>query len=245
MSNTSSHQGQITVENLAFSHGPTAVLANVSFSIDAGEHVALIGRSGAGKSTLLNLLSGIYSPARGRILLDGEPIKSSRKPVLMFQRPALLPWLTAYQNILLPLKFSGMLRNDPADAHSKVTALIEKIGLGDRAHALPVALSGGQQQRVALARALASKPSVLLLDEPFSALDGETRASLRRDIRALAGASAVTLVTVTHDLTDAAAMADRVLVLAGSPSTIEDDFELGADPELRIRTRLAHIRAAA
>jgi NitT/TauT family transport system ATP-binding protein len=238
-------RGQITVESLAFSHGAMPVLSDVSFSIAAGEQVALIGRSGAGKSTLLNLLSGIYAPVRGRILLDGDPIKSSRKPVLMFQRPALLPWLTAYQNILLPLKFSGAARRDPEASRSEVMALIEKIGLADRADALPVALSGGQQQRVALARALASKPSVLLLDEPFSALDGETRASLRHDIRTLAGASAITLVTVTHDLSDAAAMADRVLVLGGSPSTIEDDFQLGADPEMRIRTRLAHIRAAA
>ena len=239
-------KGQIAVENLAFSHGSTRVLDRVSFNIASGEHVALLGRSGAGKSTLLNLLSGIHKVTQGQVLLDGEPVKAaSRKPVLMFQRPALLPWLTASENILLPIRFSGLLRRDPTASHAKVAALIEKIGLKDRADALPVNLSGGQQQRVALARALASAPSVLLLDEPFSALDTETRSALRRDIRVLARDSGVTLVTVTHDLADAAAMADRVLVLAGQPSTIEDDFELGADPEHRIRTRLTHLRAAA
>jgi NitT/TauT family transport system ATP-binding protein len=240
------NKGGIALENVTFAHGATTVLAGLSFAIAPGQHVAVIGRSGAGKSTLLHLLSGIYKPLRGRILVDGQPVtESPHRPVLMFQRPALLPWLSAQENILVPLRFSGLLRRDPIAARAKVGALIEQIGLQDRATALPVNLSGGQQQRVALARALASDPTVLLLDEPFSALDTETRAALRRDIRTLAKASGVTLVTVTHDLADAAAMADRVLVLGGSPSAIEDDFALGPDPERRLRTRLAHLREAA
>jgi NitT/TauT family transport system ATP-binding protein len=244
--NAASRKGEIAVENLGFSHGTSQVLGDISFRISTGEHVALLGRSGAGKSTLLHLLAGIYKPSHGALTVDGAPVTAkSHKPVLMFQRPALLPWLTAYQNILVPLRFSGALRRDPAAAHAKVRGLIEKIGLQDRADALPVNLSGGQQQRVALARAMAASPSVLLLDEPFSALDNETRAALRRDIRALARASGVTLVTVTHDVADAAAMADRVLVLGGRPSTIEDDFELGSEPEHRLRVRLAHVRAVA
>src|SRR5690348_4973759 len=234
-------KGAVVIENLSFSHGATRVLEGISFSIAPGEHIALIGRSGAGKSTLLQLLAGVYKLHHGRILLDGEPVSASaRKPVLMFQRPALLPWLTVRENILVPLRFSGLSRRDQGAAYARVDSLLEKIGLEDRADARPANLSGGQQQRVALARALAGSPSVLLLDEPFSALDAEIRAGLRRDIRNLAKASGVTLITVTHDLADAAAMADRVLVLGGSPSTIKDDFALDADPEHRDRksTRL-------
>jgi NitT/TauT family transport system ATP-binding protein len=238
--------GGITVENVAFGHGATAVLEGISFRIAPGEHVAIIGRSGAGKSTLMYLLAGIYKAGRGRVLVDGTPVTQARhRPVLMFQRPALLPWLTAYENILVPLRFSGLLRRDPQSARAKVDALIDQIGLQARAGALPVNLSGGQQQRVALARALASDPPVLLLDEPFSALDSETRSALRRDIRKLAQANGITLVTVTHDLADAAAMADRVLVLNGGPSRIEDDFALGAEPERSLRMRLSHLREVA
>jgi len=245
MTQPSNSKGGIAVDRLSFAHGSTAVLDEVSFSIVPGEHVAVLGRSGAGKSTLLNLLAGIHKPTRGRILVDGGPVGASSRPVLMFQRPALLPWLTAHQNILLPMRFSGLLRKDKAAAIAKADALLEQIGLSERAHALPVGLSGGQQQRVALARALASDPAVLLLDEPFSALDMETRSALRRDIRTLAQRNGITLITVTHDLADAAAMADRVLLLDGRPSRIEDDFELGAEPERRLRMRLSHLRQAA
>ena len=241
-----SDKGRITVDNVAFAHGATAVLGGVSFAVAPGEHVAIIGRSGAGKSTLLHLLAGLTRPNAGTIQVDGAPVESNaQRPVLMFQRPALLPWLTAYQNILVPLRFSGELRRHPPGARATADALLEQIGLADRRGALPVNLSGGQQQRVALARALAADPAVLLLDEPFSALDGETRAALRRDIRALAKARGATLITVTHDLADAAALADRVLVLSGTPSRIEDDFALGNEPERRLRLRLSHLREAA
>lgn len=237
-------KGSIAVEHVGFAHGAATVLNDVSFSIASGEHVAVIGRSGAGKSTLLNVLAGIYKPSHGRVVIDGQPIGASNsRPVLMFQRPALLPWLTAYDNVLVPLRFSGALRRDAAVSRSKVNALFDQIGLRERASALPVNLSGGQQQRVALARALAADPAVLLLDEPFSALDNETRTGLRRDIRALARANEITLITVTHDLADAAAMADRVLLL--DRGKIEDDFALGSEPERSLRMRLSHLREVA
>jgi NitT/TauT family transport system ATP-binding protein len=238
--------GAIAIEDLSFQYGHTAVLAGLSCSIRAGEHVAIIGRSGMGKSTLLHLIAGLLRPARGRIAIDGIEVDGPvRGAVLMFQRPALLPWATVRENILLPLRFSGELRRNPQRAEDELRALLLQIGLTDRMTALPAQLSGGQQQRVALARALAAEPAILLLDEPFSALDPETRSSLRSDVRRLASARNATLITVTHDLADAAALADRALVLAGSPAKILDDIEITDDGERRLRQRFADLRDAA
>jgi len=221
-------------------------MGGVSCLIGAGEHVAIVGRSGAGKSTLLHLIAGLLRPLSGRILIDDVTVSGpAHGVVLMFQRPALLPWATASENVLLPLRFSGDVRRDPTGSRRRVSALLEQIGLAERAAALPTELSGGQQQRVALARALASNPRILLLDEPFSALDPETRAALRQDVRRLARARRATLVTVTHDLADAAALADRALLLAGSPASIVDDITLGRDAELQLRARFADLRDAA
>ncbi|HWP26721.1 MAG TPA: ATP-binding cassette domain-containing protein [Xanthobacteraceae bacterium] len=238
--------GAITVCDLEFRHSHAVVLRGVQCSIAAGEHVAIVGRSGVGKSTLLHLIAGLQRPHRGYVQIDDVVVSGpSHGAVLMFQRPALLPWASATDNVLLPLRFSGAFRRDPAAARRKVRILLEQIGLAERADALPTELSGGQQQRVALARALAGDPHILLLDEPFSALDMETRAALRRDIRHLVRERGATLVTVTHDLADAAALADRVLLLAGTPARIVEDFVLGHDAERQLRARLSDLRHAA
>ena len=238
--------GAIDLCSLCFSHGHTPVLAHVSCTIQAGEHVAIIGRSGAGKSTLLHLIAGLLRPAGGQIFLDGTALGGpARGVVLMFQRPALLPWASAADNIVLPLRFSGELRRDPRAVRRRVHSLLAQIGLADRADALPAQLSGGQQQRVALARALAAEPNILLLDEPFAALDPETRVSLRQDVRRLASARGATLITVTHDFADAATLADRALLLAGSPAKIVDDIAIGDDGERQLRLRFADLRDAA
>jgi len=243
---TPASNAAIALRGVGFSHGHTAILADVSCAIGAGEHVAIVGRSGAGKSTLLHLIAGLLRPASGQILIDDAVVDGpARGAVLMFQRPALLPWAVVADNILLPLRFSGELRRNPRAAQHRLHSLLAQIGLADRADALPVQLSGGQQQRVALARALAAEPRILLLDEPFSALDAETRASLRQDVRRLAAARGATLITVTHDLADAAALADRALVLAGSPAKIVDDIAIGADGERGLRQRLSGLRDAA
>jgi NitT/TauT family transport system ATP-binding protein len=238
--------GAVTVQGVYFSHGRAAILAEVSCAIRAGEHVAIVGRSGAGKSTLLHLIAGLLRPARGRIAIDDAAVEGpARAAVLMFQRPALLPWASVRANILLPLRFSSALRRDQREALHRVNSLLGQIGLADRADALPAQLSGGQQQRVALARALASQPSILLLDEPFSALDPQTRAALRHDVRRLAGANATTLITVTHDFADAAALADRALLLAGTPARIVDEMPIGNDGERELRSWFSHARNAA
>jgi len=236
----------IALIDLHFSHGAAAVLGGASCTIAAGEHVAIVGRSGAGKSTLLHLIAGLLRPTRGRVLIDGVPAEGiARGAVLMFQRPALLPWASVRDNILLSARFSGELRRNPQSARQRLNALLAQIGLSDRAHASATQLSGGQQQRVALARALAAEPGILLLDEPFSALDLDTRISLRKDVRRLASERGTTLVTVTHDLADAAALADRAFVLAGTPAKIVDDFVIGADGERELRQRFPGLREAA
>jgi NitT/TauT family transport system ATP-binding protein len=238
--------GAISLSDVHFSHGPTPVLGGVACAIAAGEHVAIVGRSGAGKSTLLHLIAGLLRPARGQVRIDGVAAEATvRGAVLMFQRPALLPWASVRDNILLASRFSGELRRDRQNSQQRLSALLAQIGLSDRADALPAQLSGGQQQRVALARALAAEPRILLLDEPFSALDPDTRASLRKDVRRLAAARGATLVTVTHDLADAAALADRALVLAGTPAEIVDDFVIGDDGERQLRQRFLGLREAA
>jgi NitT/TauT family transport system ATP-binding protein len=238
--------GAISLSDVHFSHGPALVLGGVTCTIAAGEHVAIVGRSGAGKSTLLHLIAGLLRPARGQVLIDGVAAEAiARGAVLMFQRPALLPWASVRDNILLPSRFSGELRRDRQNSQQRLNTLLAQIGLSDRADALPAQLSGGQQQRVALARALAAEPRILLLDEPFSALDPDTRASLRKDVHRLAAARGATLVTVTHDLADAAALADRALVLAGTPARIVDDFVIGDDGERQLRQRFLGLREAA
>jgi NitT/TauT family transport system ATP-binding protein len=239
-------RGTIRIGDIAFKHGHIPVLDSVSCTIDAHEHVAIIGRSGAGKSTLLHLIAGLLRPQRGRIAIDGVSVGGPPQgTVLMFQRPALLPWATAADNVILALRFSGEFSRDPTAARGKVAALLDQLGLGDRAAALPTELSGGQQQRVALARALVGSPTVLLLDEPFSALDPETRTRLRDDVRRLARERGVTLVTVTHDLDDAAALADRALLLAGSPATIKEDIPLDGNARTALRARFAGLRDVA
>jgi NitT/TauT family transport system ATP-binding protein len=238
--------GKIELREVGFRHGDAAILSGLSCSIGAAEHVAIIGRSGAGKSTLLHLIAGLLWPERGEILVNGSAVRGSgRGAVLMFQRPALLPWATAAENVMLPLRFSGELRRNPAAARRRALGLLEQIGLADRADALPTELSGGQQQRIALGRALAGDPTILLLDEPFSSLDSETRCALRTDVRRLVRARGATLVTVTHDLSDAAALADRAFLLSGSPARINDDVALGHDGEHQLRMRFADLRNAA
>jgi NitT/TauT family transport system ATP-binding protein len=236
----------LQVAGLAFSRASRRVLENVDLSVAAGEHVALVGPSGAGKSTLLQLIAGILRPDSGAIRIDDRPVAGPAPfTTLMFQRPALLPWATVTENVLLPLHFSGAVRRDTRGARERVLHLLDKVGIGDRADARPAELSGGQQQRAALARALASDPRVLLLDEPFSALDPETRDGLRRDVRRLATERGVTLITVTHDLADAAALAGRAIVLGGAPARVLDDMQLGEGGEVVLRGRLAGARRAA
>ena len=196
-------------------------LENIALKIQPGEKIALIGRSGCGKSTLLHMLAGLLMPSEGCVRIHGHQVsRPSAKWNMMFQKPSLYPWMTVRENAELGLVFAG--QRDPA----KIDRLLAMVGLSDKADANVQSLSGGQQQRVALARSLATSPEVLLLDEPFSALDAFTRAALQDEVADIASREGLTMVIVTHDIDEAVAMADRVLIMSANPGRIVGEMAI-------------------
>ncbi|WP_426191922.1 ABC transporter ATP-binding protein [Massilia sp. DWR3-1-1] len=185
-------------------HGERAILREVRLALQPGEIVSLVGASGCGKSTLLSIAAGLDTAYRGRVLLDGAEVHSPVDGIgLIFQEPRLFPWLTAAQNIAF---------GESIDL-ARVAALLDEVGLEGRGNALPHQLSGGQAQRVALARGLYRQPRVLLLDEPFSAVDAFTRMQLQDVLLKVAREHAVTVLLVTHDIDEALYLSERVLLL--------------------------------
>jgi sulfonate transport system ATP-binding protein len=200
----------------------TRALAGLNLEVGEGEIVAIVGGSGCGKSTFLRLAAGLDQPTRGRIRLDGETITKPNPLVgLVFQEPRLLPWLTVEQNVGF-----GLADRPREERERLVREVIERVGLMNHGHCWPRELSGGQAQRVAIARALGPHPKVLLLDEPFSALDAFTRASLHEHLLDLWKAFRPTLVLVTHDVEEAAVLADRVLVMQPNPGRISTSINV-------------------
>jgi ABC-type nitrate/sulfonate/bicarbonate transport system ATPase subunit len=196
-------------------------LKDIELLIRPGEKIALIGRSGCGKSTLLHMLAGLLMPSEGCVRIRGRQVsKPSAKWNMMFQKPSLYPWMNVRQNAELGLIFHG--KKEP----QKIDRLLGMVGLSDKAEASVQSLSGGQQQRVALARSLATSPELLLLDEPFSALDAFTRASLQDEVAEIASREDLTMVIVTHDIDEAVAMADRVLIMSANPGRIVGEMKV-------------------
>ncbi|HMK81676.1 MAG TPA: ABC transporter ATP-binding protein [Xanthobacteraceae bacterium] len=197
---------------------PNAVRAldGVSLSVAPGEIVAVVGGSGCGKSTLLRLVSGLDLPTQGRVALDGDVIVAPHEKIgIVFQEPRLLPWLTVADNVGF-----GLAHRPRAERAERVARQLERVGLADKATVWPRELSGGQAQRVALARALVMRPEVLLLDEPFSALDAFTRLDLQDHLLDLWADGKPTLIVVTHDVEEAIVLADRVIVMRPQPGRV-------------------------
>lgn len=197
--------------------GTVEALAGVSLDVADGEFVSVVGRSGCGKTTLLRLFAGLERPTAGAVTVDGERIDGpSPDRAMVFQSFELFPWRTVRGNVGFGLEMLGV---DAAERRRRVTDWVETVGLSEFADAYPEELSGGMRQRVGLARALAVDPEVLLMDEPFGALDAQTRTDLQAELLALRG-EAETVLFVTHDIAEALLLSDRVVVMGDDPNTV-------------------------
>ncbi len=237
----------VTAVRRSFGRGATAVpaLGPIDLTIAKGEFAVIVGASGCGKSTLLRLIAGFDTASEGTVLLAGEAPVPGRHSGIVFQQPRLLPWRTVGGNIDLALSYAGVPQRDwPATRD----ALLERVGLVGLATRHTWELSGGQQQRVAIARALAVPAPVLLLDEPFAALDALTREVLQEDLRAVSAESGRTAVLVTHSVDEAVFLGSRIVVLSARPGQIVLDLPVdlprtGVEPaEIRASSEFARIR---
>jgi len=205
--------------------GEVEALRELSFRMEDGEFVSIVGPSGCGKSTLLSLIAGLEKPDRGEILVDGEPVTApSPKVGFMPQRDQLFEWRSIWSNVTLGLDVRH--QNTP-ERREHVRALLERYGLAEFAGKRPSQLSGGMRQRCALIRTLATGPRILLLDEPFSALDYQTRLSVSADIYRIIRQEGKTALLVTHDISEAISLSDRVVVLTGRPAELRAIHDLG------------------
>jgi nitrate/nitrite transport system ATP-binding protein len=221
------------------------VLRSVSLDVQRGEFVAIVGYSGSGKSTLMSLLAGLATPDSGKVLFDGEPVTGpGAERGIVFQNYSLLPWLTVYGNVALAV--NQVMRDWPAKRrHEQIRRFIEMVNLAPAIHKRPHELSGGMRQRVSLARTLATSPQVLLLDEPLSALDALTRATLQQELARIWSEERTTCVMITNDIDEAILLADRIVPLTPGPAaTLGPSFavelarprnrkELNHDPEFK------------
>ena len=202
--------------------GETPALSEISFSIQEGEFVSLVGPSGCGKSTVLNLIAGLLIPEQGQITMQGLPREHSVLSVgYMLQKDHLFEWLTIYENVLLGLEIQ---KRKTEESLSHVDRLLQEYGLWNFRSSHPSQLSGGMRQRAALIRTLALEPALLLLDEPFSALDYQTRLSVCDDISSIIRSRKKTAILITHDLSEAVSAADRILILTSRPGTIKGEL---------------------
>ena len=200
--------------------GETPALSDITFTVNSGDFVAIVGPSGCGKSTLLNLLAGMLTPESGTLLLNGTPLTTdSRRHIgYMLQQDYLLEWRSIWKNVLLGLEIRHELTEE---SRTYAKQLLEKYGLEKFSQSKPSQLSGGMRQRAALVRTLVLKPELLLLDEPFSALDYQTRLSVSNDIGSIIRKEKKTAILVTHDLAEAVSLADRVIILTARPGRIQ------------------------
>ena len=231
--------GALTLSNVShvFGAGPETVTAvsDISIEIGAGEFVSIIGRSGCGKTTLFNIVAGLLEPSAGRILLDGDDITGRAGLVAyMLQKDLLLPWRTIIENVVLGLELGGMRKKE---SWPKALPLLRRYGLGGFERSFPAALSGGMRQRAALLRTLLCERDVILLDEPFGALDAQTRIDMQEWLLGLWKDFGRTILLVTHDVDEAIFLSDRVYVLSPRPGRVRRVLEVDLPrPRLRAMT---------
>lgn len=228
----------IEFDNVRISFGGRDIVEPTSLRIEAGEFVCIIGASGCGKTTLLRAAAGLLEPSSGQVKLHGTPVLGpSPEVAVVFQDygRALLPWRTAAENVALALESEGLPRKEH---HDIVMEMLAKVGLKSHATKFPSEMSGGMQQRLQIARCLAQKPSVLLMDEPFGALDAMTREGLQDEVARLISEQGITAIFVTHDIEEAIYLSDRVLALRANPGRIARIIEVPLErPRTQISTR--------
>jgi NitT/TauT family transport system ATP-binding protein len=213
-------------------HGRTVTaIGDLTFTVDGGSFVCVVGPSGCGKTTLLRCIAGLLAPTAGEVLVDGVPVTGPPDGLaVVFQEygRSLFPWLRVGDNVELPLKAAGL---DRAKRRAAVAEALDAVGLGDAGSAYPWQLSGGMQQRVAIARAIAYQPRVLLMDEPFAAVDAQTRADLEDLIRAVWQRLEVTMLFVTHDIDESVYLGQRVVMLSAAPTHVAEELEIDLPDE--------------
>ena len=215
---------ELVAEGIGHRYGELVALEGVDLRVGAGEIVAVIGPSGCGKSTLLGIIGGLLQPSEGRVFVEGALPPDSLNPfTFVFQDFALLPWRTVAGNVALALEHHSM---SPSERRERVDAALRRIGLGEFRDAYPRQLSGGMRQRVGIARALVVRPAMLLMDEPLSALDAQSRELLMEEFLALWLGERVASVYVTHNLAEALRLADRIVVLSRRPGRIKSEHRM-------------------
>jgi NitT/TauT family transport system ATP-binding protein len=216
-------------------HGDVTALKEVSFNVRRREFICVIGASGSGKSTLIRILAGLEEPTSGEVLLDGHPVRGpGPERGMVFQSYTLFPWLTVRRNVMFGLLSKGIA---PIKASADARMWINMVGLSQFVDAYPHQLSGGMKQRVAIARALANQPRILLMDEPFGALDAQTRCNMQTYLKQIWQNVDVTILFITHDLDEAVYLADRIVVLGARPGHVQEIIEVPL-PQPRTREML-------
>ncbi|MHB8823764.1 MAG: ABC transporter ATP-binding protein [Thiobacillus sp.] len=238
-------QSYVHIENASMvfntKKGKFIALTDINLKVQQGEFLTLIGHSGCGKSTLLNLVAGLLDATHGVLLLANKEIKGpGPERGVVFQNHSLLPWLTAFENVFLAVEkvFGGS--ESKAQLKARTSAVLELVGLTHAASKLPGEISGGMKQRVGIARALAMEPKVLLLDEPFGALDALTRAHLQEELMKIVAATQSTVIMVTHDVDEAVLLSDRIVMMTNGPAATIGEILAVDLPRPRERLQLAH-----
>lgn len=228
----------IDIKNLNKSYGNLQVLQDIDLHINEGEFLSIIGPSGCGKSTLINIIAGLDKATSGYIRVDGEKItEPSTDRIMVFQNAALFPWLNVFENVCFGLK---NICKDTKEINEKVNKVLKKVHLSRFKDSYPHELSGGMKQRVSIARSIVMDPKILLMDEPFSALDEQTRMLLHNELQEIWLETKKTIVFVTHNIREAVKLSDRVVILGVKPGTIVEDIKIEAPHPRKTTDSIVH-----